>query len=248
MFRLLCITAHPDDEAGAFGGTLALYADRGVEVSVVCLTAGTAARNRGAARTDEELAALRTSEFQASCKFLGIKHGEVLSYADSKLDRANFYEVVGELVARVRRLRPHVVLTFGQDGGLTGHIDHAMAGAFATQAFEWAARPDRYAEQISSGLQPHAAQKLYYATANFKLPDRMPTAPPTVTAHIEVGAERFERKNQAFMKHQTQQPLFVRVRKNLGKMPTSEMFHLAATREPQDTKFESDLFEGVIED
>jgi LmbE family N-acetylglucosaminyl deacetylase len=246
MFRLLCITAHPDDEAGAFGGTLALYADRGVEVSVVCLTAGTAARNRGAARSDEELAEIRTVEFQNSCRFLGIAHGEVLSYPDSRLDRCDFYEVVGELVARIRRLRPHVVLTFGQDGGLTGHPDHAMAGVFATQAFHWAGRPDRYPEQISSGLQPHAAQKLYYATADFKLPDRMPTSPPTVTARTEVGAERFERKNLAFRKHQSQNPLFERLRKNLGNMPTYEMFHLAATREPQDAKFEADLFEGVI--
>jgi LmbE family N-acetylglucosaminyl deacetylase len=247
MFRLLCITAHPDDEAGAFGGTLALYADRGVEVSVVCLTAGTAARNRGSARTDEELAALRTAEFRASCELLGIKHGEVMSYPDGKLERANFYEVVGELVARIRTTRPHVVLTFGQDGGLTGHPDHAMAGVFATQAFHWAGRADRYPEQISSGLQAHAAQKLYYATADFKLADRMPTSPPTVTARVEVGAERFERKNQAFMKHLTQEPLFARLRKNLGNMPTYEMFHLAATREPQEARFETDLFEGVGE-
>src|SRR5271166_2743324 len=101
MFRLLCVTAHPDDEAGAFGGTLALYADRGVEVSVVCLTAGTAAKNRGSARTDEELAALRTAEFNASCDFLGVTYREVLRYLDSKLDRANFYDVVRDVVARI---------------------------------------------------------------------------------------------------------------------------------------------------
>lgn len=248
MYRLLCISAHPDDEAGAFGGTLALYADRGVQVSVVCLTAGTAAKNRGLARSDAELAALRTTEFKASCEFLGIKHGEVLNYPDSELDRGNFYEIVGELVARIRRLRPHVVITFGVDGGLTGHPDHAMAGTFATQAFQWAGRPDRYPEQLAQGLQPHRAQKLYYATANFLLPDRMPTAPPTVTARIDVGAERFERKIQAFMKHQTQSPLFVRLRKNLGRMPTQEMFHLACTSEPREAKFETDLFEGVIEE
>jgi|SRR5271169_2224642 len=248
MLRLLCVTAHPDDEAGAFGGTLALYADRGVEISVVCLTAGTAAKNRGAARTDEELAALRTAEFKASCQFLGVTNCEVLNYPDSKLDRASFHEVVGDLVARIRKLRPHVVITFGTDGGLTGHLDHAMAGAFATQAFQWAPRPDRYPEQLEQGFNPHRAQKLYWVTADFLLPDRMPTAPPPVTARIEVGAERFEKKIQAFMKHQTQSPLFVRLRKNLGRMPTQEMFHLAATREPRDAKLESDLFAGVIED
>lgn len=248
MYRLLCITAHPDDEAGAFGGTLAFYADRGVEVYVVCLTAGTAAKNRGSARSDEELAALRTAELEDSCKFLGVKHCEVLQYPDSKLDQADFHEVVGVLAARVRRIRPHIVLTFGPDGGLTGHPDHTMAGAFATQAFQWAGRPDRYPEQVAEGLQPHRAQKLYYAAADYQLADRMPTAPPTVTARIEVGAERFEKKNQAFMKHQTQSPLFARLRKNLGKMPTYEMFHLASTREPRNAKFETDLFEGVVEE
>ena len=80
MLKLLCITAHPDDEAGAFGGTLLLYQERGVETSVVCLTAGTAARNRGTARSNEELAELRRAEFAASCKVLNVSHGEVLDY------------------------------------------------------------------------------------------------------------------------------------------------------------------------
>ena len=248
MFRLLCITAHPDDEAGAFGATLALYAERGVELSVVCLTAGTAARNRGSAQNDEELAALRTAEFQDSCKFLGITNGEVLHFQDGQLYRADFHRVVGELVLRIRRLRPHVVLTFGPDGGLTGHPDHAMAGAFATQAFQWAGRPDRYPDQLSSGLQVHAAQKLYWVTAEYKLPDRVPTAPPPVTSRMEVGAERFEKKIQAFMKHRTQEPLFVRLRRNLGRAPTQETFHLAATREPQEARLETDLFEGIARD
>ena len=248
MLKLLCITAHPDDEAGAFGGTLLLYGERGVETSVVCLTAGTAAKNRGTARTSEELAKLRTAELYASCAFLGVSNCEVLHYPDGQLDRANFFEVVGELVARIRRLRPHVVLTFGADGGLTGHLDHAMAGAFATQAFQWAGRPDRYAEQIQQGLPPHRAQKLYYCTADFLLPDRMPIAPLTVTARVEVGRDRFEKKNQAFRLHATQAPLFDRLRKNLGKMPTQEMFHLASTRGPRDAKFETDLFDGVLDE
>ncbi len=248
MLRLLCVTAHPDDEAGAFGGTLSLYGERGVETSVVCLTAGTAAKNRGTARTAEELAEHRTAELMASCKFLGVKHCEVLGYPDGRIDRANFLEVVGELVARFRRIRPHVLLTFGADGGLTGHPDHAMAGAFATQAFQWAGRPDRYEEQIEGGLAPHRAQKLYYCTADFLLPDRMPIAPPTVTARVEVGKDRFEKKIQAFMLHKTQAPLFDRLRKNLGKMPAHEMFHLAATRDPRDARFETDLFDGVVDE
>jgi LmbE family N-acetylglucosaminyl deacetylase len=249
MLRLLCVTAHPDDEAGAFGGTLLLCHERGVETSIICLTAGTAARNRGTARTDDELAALRRAEFTASCKLLNVSHSEVLDFPDSKLDRTDFYQVVGTLARRIREMRPHVVLTFGMDGGLTGHIDHAMAGMFATMAFEWAGRPDRYPEQIEQGLRPHRAQKLYYMTADFVLPDRQPIAPPTVTARIEIGKERFEKKGEAFHQHTTQAPLFERVRKNLGRrLGTLEMYHLVATRDPREAKVETDLFEGVVED
>jgi LmbE family N-acetylglucosaminyl deacetylase len=249
MFRLLCVTAHPDDEAGAFGGTLLMYQERGVETSVVCLTAGTAARNRGRARSDEELAALRRAEFAASCKLLNVSHAEVLDFPDGSLDRSDFYQVAGALTRRMREIRPHVVLTFGMDGGLTGHVDHAMAGMFASVAFEWAGRPDRFPEQIEQGLKPHRVQKLYYVTADFFLPDRQPIALPTVTARIEIGKERFEKKVEAFHLHQTQAPLFERVRKNLGhRLGTVEMYHLVAARDPREAKLETDLFEGVAED
>jgi LmbE family N-acetylglucosaminyl deacetylase len=249
LLRLLCVTAHPDDEAGAFGGALLLYHERGVETSVVCLTAGTAARNRGTARSDDELAALRRVELAASCKLLNVSHCEVLDYPDSKLDRTNFYDAVEALTRRFRQLRPHVVLTFGIDGGLTGHMDHAMAGMFASMAFEWAGRPHRFPEQLEQGLQPHRAQKLYYCTADFLLPDRQPIAPPTVTARIEIGNERFDKKVEAFQLHKTQAPLFKRVRKNLGRgQGAVEMYHLVATRDPRQAKFETDLFEGVVED
>jgi len=249
MLRLMCVTAHPDDEAGAFGGTLLLYHERGVETSVICMTAGTAARNRGTARNDDELAGLRLAEFAASCKLLNVNRAEVLAFPDGRLDRTDPYHAVGELTRRMRQIRPHVVITFGIDGGLTGHADHAMAGMFASMAFEWAGRTDRFLEQFEQGLTPHRPQKLYYVAADFLLPDRQPIAPPTVTARIEVGKERFEKKVEAFQLHKTQAPLFGRVRKNLGQRGGDvEMYHLVARRDPGEAHPETDLFEGVVED
>lgn len=249
MRKLLCVTAHPDDEAGAFGGTLLYYHERGVETSVICLTEGTAARNRGSSTTNEELAALRRAEFAESLKVLHIDHGEVLHYLDGKLDHTDLYQAAGELVLRIRRIRPQVMITFGPDGGLTGHLDHAMAGVFATMAFEWAGRPDRYPEQLEQGLTPHRIQKLYYHTADFLLPDRPPISQPTVSARVDVGTERFEKKVEAFQKHTTQAPLFEKVRKNLGHgMARFEMYHLAATSSSRQAKLESDLFEDVMEE
>src|SRR5437588_12919699 len=80
MLRLLCVTAHPDDEAGGFGGTLLHYARKGVETHVLCLTPGQAATNRAGAKNDDELAAMRRREFAAACKILNVTHREVMDY------------------------------------------------------------------------------------------------------------------------------------------------------------------------
>ena len=73
MFRLMVITAHPDDEAGNFGGCLRLYRDHGAQTSVLCLTPGQAATNRGAAKSDREIAELRRRNPTLSLRELGTK-------------------------------------------------------------------------------------------------------------------------------------------------------------------------------
>lgn len=114
--RLLCVTAHPDDESGAFGGTLALYHSRGVETYVVCLTPGQAATHRGGYGSGGELAVARRAEFAAACELLKVTHGEVLDYPDGHLDRADLFTVVSDLTRHIRQVRPQVVITFGPEG------------------------------------------------------------------------------------------------------------------------------------
>jgi LmbE family N-acetylglucosaminyl deacetylase len=244
MLRLLCITAHPDDEAGNFGGALRLYHDRGVETYVLCLTPGQAATHRGNTRSAEELAAQRRREFQDSCRVLKITQGEVLDYPDAGLDRADFYRVVEDLALRIRKIRPQVVMTYGAEGGITAHTDHAMAGTFATTAFHWAARSDRYVEQLSGGVSPHRAQKLYYSTALFILPGRQPIAMPPATTVVEIG-DYVEAKIAAFKSHTSQAPLFSLFENHVSKRGRQEHFHLAARSVPSMMTQEADLFEGV---
>jgi LmbE family N-acetylglucosaminyl deacetylase len=247
MFRMLCVTAHPDDEAAAFGGTIRLYRDRGVETTVVCLTPGQAATHRGQAKDDHELAAIRRKEFAAACKILGIDRGIVLDYADGQLHRAELYRVVEAITQRVRECQPHVMLTFGPEGAVTGHTDHSMASIFATLAFEWAARSNRFPDQLAQGLQAHVTQKLYYATANFVLPDRPTIAPPPATAVIQIG-QYLETKVAAFEAHTTQAPVFPLVRQHILARAREERFHLVARSVPSDIRMEADLFEAVKED
>lgn len=247
MLKLLCITTHPDDEAASFGGSLLLCHFRGVRNHLVCLTPGQAASHRGSARSDAELAAMRRKEFAASCEILKVTGGEVLDYRDGALDRADFNRVVEDLVLRIRRLQPHVVMTFGPEGALTAHPDHSMTSIFATMAFHWAGRSNRYAQQLANGLAPHRAQKLYYATAPFTLPDREPVSLAPATTIVDI-APYFEMKMAAFRAHTSQAPLFPIFENAVRKRGTQEWFHLAATLSPGKLQAETDLFTGVEDD
>lgn len=245
MPRLLCFIAHPDDEATGFGGTLLHYADRGVETHVVCLTPGQAATHRGGAETDEELAAARRLEFAESCKILRVTHASVLDYPDGRLDQQNFLAVVADLTRRVRQIRPHVMMTFGSEGAISAHPDHSMVSVFATMAFHWAGRGNRFAGQLEEGLSVHQTQKLYYGTTLFTVPDRPPVSLPPSTAAIELTEKELAAKIAAFKCHVSQAPLFPFFEGTLRKRGARELFHLAAAATPRKAAEEKDLFAGV---
>ena len=247
MLRLLCFTAHPDDEAGGFGGTLLRYAERGIETHVICLTPGQAATHRGGARSDGELAAARRLEFQAACKLLKVSRSTVLDYPDARLDRQDFLEVVADLTRRVRELRPHVVMTMGTEGAITAHPDHSMVSVFGTMACHWAGRTNRFPEQLQSGLAPHRTQKLYYATALFTMPDRQPVALAPATTIIELTQHEIDAKIAAFKLHTSQAPLFGFFEETIRKRGKIEAFHLANRVKPGKMEMETDLFAGVEE-
>jgi LmbE family N-acetylglucosaminyl deacetylase len=246
MLRLMCITAHPDDEAGSFGGILRMYRDGGCETCVICLTPGQAASHRGGARSDQELAQMRKQEFAASCAILRVSRPMILDYPDGQLYRQELNRVVYDLTREVRQFRPHVMVTYGPEGGVTGHPDHSLAGIFAAQAYHWAGRGNRYRDQFSSGISPHRTQKLYYSTADFAMTGRQPISLAPVTAVIDIG-NHLETKIAAFKAHQTQAPLWPVFEENVRKRGASEMFHLAAAARPGSGKAETDLFECVEE-
>jgi LmbE family N-acetylglucosaminyl deacetylase len=246
MLRLLCITAHPDDEAGNFGGTLLTYRGRGVETGVICLTPGQAASHRGDAKSDQELAGIRKREFAESCEVLQVSRPVILDYPDGQLYRQELNRVVYELALHLRRFRPQVMLTFGAEGGVTGHPDHSMAGTFAALAFQWAGRTNRYSDQLHDGLAAHRTQKLYYATAHIALPDRQPITFSPHTAVIDIG-DHLETKIAAFKAHKTQAPLWPLFEENARTLGRQELFHLAASMKGGAAKPETDLFEGVVD-
>jgi LmbE family N-acetylglucosaminyl deacetylase len=246
----MCFTAHPDDECGAFGGALMLAHRRGVETSIVCLTEGRAASHRGIALNDDQLANLRRQEFAAALQVLGVAHGEVLDYPDGGLPAQDFHSVTTALVERIRRFRPHVVLTFGGDGNVNLHPDHTMVSFFATAAFYWAGRNNFAPEQIAAGLLPYRPQKLYYGAAPFlayaDAEEARKIALMPASLVLELGDLK-AKKLEAFMQHKTQADLLAKVKVVFEKTGGEEKYLLAAAPGFRSSPLETDMFAGIEE-
>ncbi len=236
----MCVVAHPDDECYGFGGALALAADRGIETYVVCMTDGQAATNRGVAVSGAELGAMRRAEFAASCKVLGVTAHELLDYQDGQLEHVHTVAATEELVERMRRFKPDVVMTFGSDGGLNTHADHMMVSFWATTAFHWAGQPKRFPELGP----PHEAERLFYLTTDFFLPDRRPPQPVPWTVKLDIRSVG-ERKFEAFRQHHSQAPLMERTKAVFGRFGAEEFYALMAAKDAQPARQMMDLFEGM---
>ncbi len=160
-FRLLAVLAHPDDESLGIGGTLARYAAEGVEVHVLTATLGDRGRYHGLKDGPDhpgpaKLARIREAELRAATAVLGLRSLAILGYGDGRLDQADPAEITGRIAAEIRRVRPHVVVTFGPDGAY-GHPDHIAISQFALAAAHAALDPELAAEG-----KPHAVSKFYY--------------------------------------------------------------------------------------
>jgi LmbE family N-acetylglucosaminyl deacetylase len=163
--RLLAVLAHPDDESFGPGGTLALYARQGVEVSLVCATRGEVGNIPESIQDSQvSLGELREAELRCAAKQLGLRQIEFLNYRDSgmpgsednhhpqALAAAPVDEVAAKINDHMLRIDPQVVITFDPFGGY-GHPDHIAIHQATVQAFHSARDRSRV------GLR-----KLYFAT------------------------------------------------------------------------------------
>jgi LmbE family N-acetylglucosaminyl deacetylase len=238
--KLLCVTAHPDDECFAFGGALMLAAEAGIETTVLCFTDGQAATNRGTSQSAADLGRMRREEFAASCNLMNVTHHELLDYQDAQLEFADFSATAAMLVERIRREKYDVVLTFGLDGAMNTHPDHTMVSAFTTAAFHWAASPRRF-----PSLGPtHIVRRLFYNTTSFFFPNRPAPLPAPWTVTLDVTRVQ-QRKFEAFRAHTSQLPLMEKFQSTFEKRGGQEFYTLAATPDPQPATQMTDLFTGL---
>ncbi|TWP34845.1 aminotransferase class V-fold PLP-dependent enzyme [Leekyejoonella antrihumi] len=151
--RVLGVFAHPDDEVFCAGGTFAGMAARGVSVSLLVATRGEAGQIRDAAvATRDTLPAVREAELRRAAAELGVAGVRLLDHRDGTLVGLDDGVLAAEVDAEIRRLRPHVVVTFGADGGY-GHPDHETISSVTTEVVR----------RLVGEERAYAPQRLYHS-------------------------------------------------------------------------------------
>jgi mycothiol S-conjugate amidase len=173
--RLMAVHAHPDDEASKGAATMARYAAEGHDVIVVTCTGG----ERGSILNPamdrpgvlKNMAEIRREEMAQAAKILGVRH-RWLGYVDSGLPEGDpkpplpegcfalvpLEESTETLVRVMREFRPHVIVTYDENGGYP-HPDHIRCHEVSVAAFDAAADPARFPE----AGEPWQTLKLYYS-------------------------------------------------------------------------------------
>ena len=166
--------AHPDDESSKGAATMARYVREGAQVLVCTMTGGERGDILNPAMDRPEIKAditrVRREEMARAREILGVDQ-RFLGFIDSGLPEGDpkpplpdgcfalmpVAEAAEPLVRAIREFRPHVMLTYDENGGYP-HPDHVMTHQVAVAAFEAAADPDVYPD---SG-EPWQPLKLYY--------------------------------------------------------------------------------------
>jgi LmbE family N-acetylglucosaminyl deacetylase len=157
--------AHPDDEDN---GLLAMMGHgRGLRTVLVTATRGDGGQNEIGPELFDALGMLRTQELMSVHRFDGaeqyftraIDFGYSFSVEES-LQRWGHQEILSDFVRHIRTLRPDVIAGF-LCGGTGGGQHHQASTELTREAFRAAADPSRFPEQLSEGLRPWAAKRLF---------------------------------------------------------------------------------------
>jgi N-acetyl-1-D-myo-inositol-2-amino-2-deoxy-alpha-D-glucopyranoside deacetylase len=261
---LLAVFAHPDDESLSCGGLLAWCAHLGASVSVCCATGGelgpTAGMGSSAQLEPADIRDIRLQELRNASRILGVTNLVLLDHEDGMLPWTEAERLEADIRETIRRTRPDVVITFGEDG-LYGHPDHIAIHERTTAAVASLGEigPALYYVTMPFGrmraVVQHVALTLAERGVNGEMPRRIlgiadadafgALAPPP-TLIVEVG--RFATRKLAAIKcHRTQledDALAVLDADDAVSLLGTEQFHRAGVGSSGDAfieRFASDL-------
>jgi LmbE family N-acetylglucosaminyl deacetylase len=195
QLRVLGVFAHPDDAEFTCGGSAALWADQGAQITYVVVTNGAAGSN-DPNQDLHELVRIREAEQRAACAVLGVQEVLFLGYPDGTLQPT--LELRRELTQIIRRLKPDRVVCGDPSAVLYGdgyinHPDHRAAAEAAIYAvFPSAVTRPIFPELLAEGLEPHQVKEVYISADGAH-----------VTTYVDI-ATTLDRKIEALRCHKSQ--------------------------------------------
>jgi LmbE family N-acetylglucosaminyl deacetylase len=208
---LVCVHAHPDDEAIFTAGISSHYAALGYNVVLVTCTNGRLGiddQNRaGDVPQHNDLATIstRASELQRSAALVGFGRVVTFGFDDSGMvgwpqnrDPSAFTNcdvdsVAKTLAALLDEVRATVVVTYDENG-FYGHPDHIMANVVTRRALDFAESPQRlyypvFPRGAIKGFVDQAQQQgftlpRFILEADFGIPDELLATTMDVTQYV----------------------------------------------------------------
>ncbi|HTF90560.1 MAG TPA: PIG-L family deacetylase, partial [Planctomycetota bacterium] len=191
---VLYIAAHPDDE----NTKLISYFSNGrqVRTAYLSLTRGDGGQNLIGPELGDALGILRTQELLEARRIDGGEQffTRAVDFGYSKNPEETFakwgrQEILGDVVRVLRQFRPDVIITRFATDGSGGHGHHTASALLASEAFDLAADPRAFPEQIAAGLEPWQAKRLFFNASSWWSKDlpAQAQADPSTWATIDVG-------------------------------------------------------------
>ncbi|HEX6732689.1 MAG TPA: PIG-L family deacetylase, partial [Pyrinomonadaceae bacterium] len=180
-WTVMCVAAHPDDEDGS---TLTVLRRKyGAHTVSVFSTYGEGGQNAVGPELYEELGVIRARETLAAsavqgseAHFLGLKDFGFSKSAEETFRAWGEKETLRRMVFQIRKLRPDVIIT--NHNTSDGHGHHQATGRLILQAFDVAADPQQFPEQLTQ-VKPWQIQRLFV-----RYRGTQPTAPTGTTQAI----------------------------------------------------------------
>ena len=162
-WTVMCVAAHPDDEDGS---TLTVLRRKyGINTVSLFSTFGEGGQNAVGPELYEELGVIRARETMAASEvqgsephFLGFRDFGFSKSAEETFRAWGEKELLRRMVLQIRLLRPDAIITNHDTS--SGHGHHQATGRVVLQAFDAAADPKQFPEQLTQ-TKPWQVQRLF---------------------------------------------------------------------------------------
>ena len=186
---VLFVAAHPDDENTAFLATMAQ--GRQYRSAYLAMTRGEGGQNLIGPEQDELMGLIRTQELLEARNIDGAEQffTRAIDFGFSKNseETIRFWgkeKTLADVVWIIRKFRPDVIVArFTPEQG--GHGNHTASAIFANQAFEAAAAPARFPEQLKY-VKTWKAKRIVWNVFRFQQSDN--PARPANSVTLDLGA------------------------------------------------------------